>query len=200
MSRQPTPTDIPGERERWNQRYRQGPHSSKDPDPFLVTAYRDFISPLFPKAGAALDLAGGTGRHSVWLAQRGWNVTLVDFSDIGIARAKKNAADAGVEIDLRQAEIGAYRPGRARFDLILVFYYLERKAFAKLAAALRRGGLLVYKTYTLEHRKYGHGPTHPMYFLRQNELLTAFPGFRILHYRETVAERGIAELVAQRRP
>ncbi len=187
------------ERASWNRRYREGSHYSFEPDSFLVEAYDEFVSPLFPQGGVALDVAGGIGRHTVYLAERGWRVTLNDISEVGIANARTVAKQRALRnIDYAICDTLDFDFGHARYDLVLVFFYLERSLFAKLHQTLRPGGLIVCKTYTQEHLKYGRGPTHPMYFLQGNELLRAFSDLRILFYRETVRERGVAELIAQR--
>jgi hypothetical protein len=58
--------------------------------------------------------------------------------------------------------------------------------------------LLVFKTYTREQLKLGGGPSHPMHLLEPNELLRAFGDMRVLHYRETVKDKAVAELVARK--
>jgi SAM-dependent methyltransferase len=186
------------ERTAWDRRYRQGSHSSREPDPFLVYACEEFVEPLFARPGMALDLAGGVGRHAIFLAQRGWQVTLTDISTVGIQHARKAAAkyDTRINFVVGDAREFAAKQG---YDLILVFFYLQRELFPRLAQALRPGGLVIYKTYTREHKKFSSkGLSHPMYFLDPNELLRAFPAFHVLHYHETVREKGIAELVAQK--
>src|SRR5271166_4715690 len=75
------------ERERWNRKYRESPASWREPDPFLSLAFSRYIRPLFPAAGHALDLAGGAGRHAIWLARQGWEVTLVDIATVGIEQS-----------------------------------------------------------------------------------------------------------------
>ena len=187
------------EREAWNQRYREGSHGGSGPDPFLIKTYADFIQPLFPAAGAALDLAGGAGRHAIYLAEHGWRVTLADISEAGIERARHSASRHNVMLDFLVGDARSLELGRDRYDLVMVFFFLERDIFPVLGAALRAGGLMIYRTYTHEHEKFArHRLTHPMYFLRDNELLHAFPDFRILHYAESVHERGVAELVARK--
>jgi hypothetical protein len=57
------------ERGAWNRRYSEQENLSFEPDPFLLEAYEHFASSLFPKAGSALDIAGGLGRHAIWLAE-----------------------------------------------------------------------------------------------------------------------------------
>ncbi len=84
--------------------------------------------------------------------------------------------------------------------MILVFFYLQRELFPALIRALAPGGILVYKTYTQEHGRLsgGMGPTHPMHLLEPNELLKAFGSLQVLFYRETVAVKGVAELIVRK--
>jgi tellurite methyltransferase len=89
-------------RERWNERYRAGEHTWTDPDPLLLPLYEEFIAPLFPQYGPrprrGLDLAGGAGRHAIWMAKQGWQMTLTDISDEATTLARQNAQAAGVEL------------------------------------------------------------------------------------------------------
>jgi len=182
----------------WDRRYREGSHRSLMPDPLLLSAYEDFVAPSFPKPGLALDLAGGVGRHALFLAQRGWAVTLMDISETGLAEAKRQAEQRKCCITFELRDVTKGRLPASTFDLALVFFYLERQLFPQIAAALKTGGILVFKSYTREQLKLGGGPTHPMHLLERNELLGAFASLRILHYRETLRDKAVAELVAQR--
>ena len=67
----------------WNERYSRGEHIIKEPMPLLVRV----ASQLPP--GRALDLACGAGRHAIFLASRGWQVTAVDASPVGIKLARR---------------------------------------------------------------------------------------------------------------
>lgn len=209
----------------WNKKYAEGSHLSMSPDPLLVKAYAEFLAETRP--GYALDVAGGVGRHSLWLAERGWKVKVVDVSEVGInltresfqlarnlrdgaqqpaSPAPAGVARAGDEIPspVRQLETQVidlsqvHDLGQEQYDLILVFFYLQRSLFPAVISALRPGGFLIYKTYTTESKRLGRGPNHPMYLLNPNELLHAFKTLRILHYHETLKEKGIAELVTQK--
>jgi tellurite methyltransferase len=209
------------ERALWNEKFRSGSHDSAEPDPFLVSAYREYVDPLLG-AGKALDLAGGTGRHAIFLAERGWNVTLLDVSDVGLDRARGEAAKRGLSLESRNEDAAVASLGREQFDLILVFFFLQRELFPAIYSALKPSGLLIYKTYTVDHPRLsgGRGPQHPMHLLKTDELLQETLSFRapdvgernpyhhnaaeegstmqVLFYRETVAERGVAELVTRR--
>src|SRR6476620_3786372 len=81
------------EKASWNKKYSEGSHSSLEPDPFLMSAYDEFLFGTSP--GLALDVAGGVGRHAIWLAQRGWRVKLLDISEVGVKQAEDNAKRTG---------------------------------------------------------------------------------------------------------
>ncbi|MBZ5721929.1 MAG: class I SAM-dependent methyltransferase [Acidobacteriia bacterium] len=187
------------ERQHWDRKYRHGSHASQEPDPLLPNAYEEFIQPLFPAGGTALDVAGGAGRHAIWVAQHGWHVTLVDLSEVGVAKARENAGELAGRIDFQVRDLTNSTLGPAQYDLVMVFFYLERTINAEVMQAVRPGGLLVYKTYTSRTPQFGQGPTHPEYLLEENELLQAFSGMTVLHYQETLRDRGIAELVARKK-
>jgi tellurite methyltransferase len=88
--------------------------------------------------------------------------------------------------------------GREQYDLVVVFFFLQRQLFPALGAAIKPGGHLIYKTYTAEQQRFSGGPSHPMFLLEPNELLHAFSSLRVLRYHETIHERGVAELVARK--
>lgn len=187
----------------WNKKYHEKSHTSLDPDPFLVSAFDEFLSGQ--PQGSALDVAGGVGRHSIWLAQRGWRTRLLDISDVGVGLAERNASRALGPVRkefLIHAEVADLnrRPdlGVEQYDLVLVFFYLQRELFPALIAALKPGGFLLYKTYTTDQPRFSSGPTHPMFLLQPNELLHAFESLRIMRYHETTVNKGVAELVAQK--
>jgi tellurite methyltransferase len=186
------------ERGAWNRRYSEQENLTFEPDPFLLEAYEHFASSLFPKAGSALDIAGGLGRHAIWLAELRWNVSVVDISEVAFEKAEKKAEQRGVNIDFLVRDLNSWSPDRKKYDLVLVFYYLQRDLFSALESALKPGGLLIYKSYTGEQLQYETGPKNPAHLLRQNELLHAFPNLRTLYYRETIKDRAVAELVAMK--
>ncbi|HTC93727.1 MAG TPA: class I SAM-dependent methyltransferase [Terriglobales bacterium] len=190
-------TPPPLERELWNAKYRTGSHTSLRPDPLLLQADRDYVRPLLPARGAVLDVAGGAGRHALFYAKQGWKASLVDVSEVGIALARKNARRKKLAIETIVADLNSYdlQELPRRFDLVLVFFYLQRKLFPALVEILKPGGLLIYKTYLRGTLK---GPTHPLHLLQPNELLTALRTLRVLHYRETVGESRTAEFVGRK--
>jgi SAM-dependent methyltransferase len=75
------------------------PWDRDEPVPELVEAV-DGLAP-----GRALDLGCGTGAQSVFLAQRGWEVTAVDIIPRALAAARQRAQAAGVRVDVRHGDV-----------------------------------------------------------------------------------------------
>lgn len=188
-----------GSRADWNRRYDEGSHPRPEPDPFLLACWERIIRPRYPGPAEALDVAGGSGRHALWLARQGWDVTLVDNSDLGIALARDRAVEAGVSLYAVVADLTRFVIVN-RYALVLNFFYLERALFPALAFAVAPGGFLVFKTYTTAALELGHGPKDPAHLLHPGELREAFAasGLELLHYEEETEERGTAELLARR--
>ncbi len=96
--------------------------------------------------GRALDLACGEGRTAIWLAERGWDVTAVDFSRVALEKARAIAERRGVAPRLIQADLLEYRPAGRAFDLVAVLYLQLRAAdlrvvLTRAAAAVAPGPL-----------------------------------------------------------
>jgi tellurite methyltransferase len=198
------PLHPSGERNRWNQKYREANKAlnPKLPDSFLPHAFSKYILPVFPNGGSALDLAGGAGRHAIWLAKQGWEVTLIDISETGVEQARQDAGALATHIRFVVDDLTHFKASQTElergFDVVIVFFYLERKIFSELLQAIHPGGLLVYKTYTLAQAKLKYGPTNPAHLLKPDELLQLAANLHVLHYREDISERATAELVARK--
>jgi tellurite methyltransferase len=201
MSVPPSFDDENDERRRWNRKYREGPAPST-PDPFLMRAFAEYILPQYPQGGRALDLAGGAGRHAIWLAKRGWKVTLIDVSEGGVEQARQNAGPLASHIQFAVDDLtrcmASQTEFESAFDMAMVFFYLDRNSFPEIIRAIRPGGLLLYKTCTSAPARLPGAPKNQAYLLESNELLQLAGGLQVLHYREEVAKRATAELVARK--
>jgi tellurite methyltransferase len=172
------------------------------------------LLPLMPH-GPALDLACGTGRHSLLLATRHQAVTAVDGSSVALeilaerARAAHLAVElaAGPEITpenrhrhvrIIRADLESAVLPEASFAVILCIHYLQRSLHPQIDRALLPGGMLVFETYTRAQLEFSGGPRNPAHLLESGELRTAFPSLGLLFYRELRAGQGIATLVAQK--
>jgi tellurite methyltransferase len=197
-------------RDRWDKKYREAsPSTWATPDPFLPWAFSKYISSRFPRAGTALDFAGGAGRHAIWLAKQGWEVTLIDISETGVEQARQKAGNHQPNIHFVVDDLTHFGASQIQFDLIVVFSYLDRNIFPEVIKALRPGGLLIYKT--LMHGAAGRAPNDacgrqatnsfkPQYLLCPGELPQLVSGLHVLHYREISGGKKVAELVAQKAP
>jgi SAM-dependent methyltransferase len=168
------------DREAWNRKHAEGEHHfGGRPNRFLV-AEVDGLAP-----GRALDVACGAGRNAVWLAERGWRVTGVDFSDVALAAARELAAEAGVEVEWFEADVLDYVPEPDAFDLVCVLYLQlpadERQlVLARAARAVAPGGTFVLVGHDLENLEHGHGgPQDPRVLFTPKEIAAELPGLRV---------------------
>ena len=188
------------DQKRWDKRYRERkPDLNRDANTLLGKNLR-----FLPK-GKALDLAAGEGRNAVFLAEHGFEAEAVDISPVAISRARKLARARGVRIKATAADLDTYPIPPGQYDLILNFYFLDRRLIPRIKKGLKKGGMVVFETYTTEQKKLGTGgPGQTQYVLKPNELLRLFRGFHVLFYREGVfregsKQRAIASLIAQKR-
>jgi SAM-dependent methyltransferase len=189
----------------WDERFLGGSHGGPTPDPLLSVSRKYWGLPPTrdgtPRASPrALDLACGAGRHAIALAAAGFEVTAVDFSREGLRKGSELARRDGVCVDWVEHDLeGAGTDlGVALYDLAAVFFYLHRPLFPVLERCLKPGGLLVYKTYSVDQLRYPGGPRQRAYLLEHNELLRAFAAFRVLVYEEEWEGKGTASLIAKK--
>jgi SAM-dependent methyltransferase len=177
----------------WDRKYEEGLPSLTEPDPFFLSAYERFVEPLFPNAGSVLDLACGLGRHALWLASRNWRVSGVDLSDVAIEKFRRSALAREVALDLFVGDASGYKFVAARFELIVLFYHLDRGLFPKIISALKPGGLLICKM-SVRWELAGQDEA-----LHRNELSSLVPELQALHHQERpVRDRGVVEFVGKK--
>jgi SAM-dependent methyltransferase len=202
---------MPSTQEEWDAKHRLA--AAKDGAEAPVGILCELL-PLLP-AGAALDLACGTGRNALFLAEHGRHVSAVDWSAAaleileGQARERKipvrhirmldeakRTVQAG--IDLLQADLERIELPANRYAIILCVRYLQRSLFPKICRALRPGGMLLFETYTQAQFEFCGGPRDPTHLLKTGELREAFPELEVFFYRELRAGQGIASLAARK--
>ncbi|UCE64760.1 MAG: class I SAM-dependent methyltransferase [Nitrospirota bacterium] len=167
----------PRDKDRWNQKYQTQEYiSGKEPIPFL----KQNID-MLPK-GTALDVAMGEGRNGVYLARKGFEVTGIDISETGLRKAEALAAEHGVAITTKVADLEEYKLAPNTYDVIICTYYLQRDLFPQIISALKPGGMAVVETFTMDHKKYQPG-FRQEYLLKPNELLTLFKGLTVIRYQ-----------------
>lgn len=141
----------------WDEKYSVDDYVyGKEPNRFLA----ERAAELPP--GEVLSLAEGEGRNAVYLAGLGFRVTAVDLSPVGLAKAQRLAAEKGVEIETKCADLAHYELGEARWDgIVSIFGHLppevRRQVYARIPAALKPGGILLLEAYTPDQMGRGTG-------------------------------------------
>ena len=145
------------DRHQWDERY--GGEElvwTSTPNQFLVSE----VVGLPP--GRAADLACGEGRNAVWLAEQGWQVTGVDFSPVGLAKAQRFAAQWDVEVTWVESAVQEWNPPPEGFDLVAVLYLQlpqpERSIALEVAvSAMAPGGTLLVVAHDHDNLTRGFG-------------------------------------------
>jgi SAM-dependent methyltransferase len=148
-------------------------------------------------AGPVLCLAEGEGRNAVHLAIRGHQMTAVDQSAAGLAKARRLAAARGVEIETVLADLGNFtiEPG-VWAGIVATFAHLppaiRRQVHAQVVRGLRPGGLFVLEAYTPAQLAFDSGgPKSPELLMTLAGLREELAGLELLVGREM--ERDVIE-------
>ncbi|MCB9853394.1 MAG: class I SAM-dependent methyltransferase [Phycisphaerales bacterium] len=149
----------------------------------------------------ALDLACGSGRDAVAMAEAGLRVEAWDRYEEALDRCRSLAASAGVSVATRQVDVEVDRVlAPESFDVIACFNFLHRPLMSAIADAIRPGGFVVYETFTLEQRERFGKPRKDAHLLLPNELPSFFDSWQQVHHSESLAapRRFVASIVARR--
>lgn len=184
--------DTGTQAELWNERYTRAFESyGADPNDYLRE-----VADRIPD-GPVLCLAEGEGRNAVYLAGRGHPVTAVDLSAVGLANARRLAADRGVTLETVVADLAAYEFGESRWAGIISIWAhlpsaLRPGLHASCVRALCPGGAFVLEAYTPRQltRPGIGGPPHADALPTAAELSRDLAGLRIEHCREVDREVG----------
>ncbi|MEZ4446855.1 MAG: class I SAM-dependent methyltransferase [Polyangiaceae bacterium] len=176
--------EITAARAKWDERHRRGDHTASGPSSFLTA-----MAARLPRQGAALDVAGGAGRHALWLAERGLDVTLVDVSPVGLALAERRASERGLALTTVARDLEEEPLPAGPWDLIVVVNYLERALFPRFAEILVPGGLLLLAHPTVRNLE-RHARPSRRFLLERGEAAELLAGLTILEGGEAWTEGG----------
>jgi SAM-dependent methyltransferase len=185
--------------ERWNARFSdEDYHFGTAPNAFLASKRA-----LFKPGMKALALADGEGRNGVFLAELGLDVLSVDFSPVGIEKARRLAAERGVSLRTECVDVFEWRWPEAAFDLVAAIFIQfadpprRRQLFASIRRATKPGGLLVLEGYHPNQVGRGTGgPPRADNLYTAQMLRDAFDDWEILELaeREAVLNEGRAHV------
>jgi SAM-dependent methyltransferase len=196
----------------WNERFAApGYRFGKAPNRFLESQKE-----RLRKGQRALAVADGEGRNGVWLARQGLAVTSVDISPVGQEKARALAKEAGVSLDVVEADLATWAWPDAAYDVVAAIFIqfapppVRAQIFAGMKRALKPGGLLMLEGYRPKQLDYGTGGPPVAENMYTRELLEgAFGDMEWLHIAEydAVIEEGtghrgmsaLIDLVARKR-
>ena len=166
----------------WDERFAAGEYP-QNPEPSAVL--REYVQ-SFPD-GRALDVATGTGRNAVFLAESGYTVDALDQSREGLKTTRENAANAGVEerVEPIQADAETYTFPENRYAVITISYYRVLDRFPDIKEALVDGGVLFVEHHLRSTDGPLSGPSTDRYRFASNELLHSCLDLTVLYYDET---------------
>ena len=151
--------------------------------------------------GRALDVGTGEGRNAIWLAHRGWQVTAVDFSAVGLEKGRRLAESSHVAVDWVHADLREYQPDESAFDLVLVAYLQLREAdldgvLRRAAAALAPGGVLLVVGHDVTNLTEGTGgPPDPAVLYTPESIVRPLSELTVLRAERVRRPTGVGEAV-----
>ncbi len=182
----------------WDERYAASELVwSATPNQFVAAELADL------RPGRALDLAAGEGRNALWLADRGWHVTAVDFSEVALdkGRALQEHHERGIDlrVDWVQADALTFEPEPPDFDLVVLAYLQltedeRRTAVLRAFLALRPGGTFFLVAHDSSNLTQGTGgPTDPSVLFTAEEVLADLDGERFDVVRAGLVSREVVD-------
>ena len=176
----------------WDERYSAPGYAyGTEPNDFLASA-----AARIPR-GRVLSLADGEGRNGVHLATLGYDVTSVDASPVGLAKADLLAAARGVRIHTVVADLAEFAVGDACWEgIVSIFCHLppalRRAVYGQVVRGLVPGGVFVLEAYTPAQLRFGTGgPSNPDLMPTLALLRDELAGLEIVHGVEL--ERAVRE-------
>ena len=187
------------DRRKWDARYAKTTDARQTPASFYL---REQLGQFNVAPGRALDVACGTGRNSVFLAEQGYLVDAVDISAVGLERAAQRAADAGVQANWICQDLETQPLPEQNYALIIMFRYVAPILMPELARRLETGGTLIVEEHLQWHGSEPvAGPAHQRFRVAPGTLeeTARSAGLTILHAFEglTTGADGSNAAVAQ---
>ncbi|WP_152042620.1 class I SAM-dependent methyltransferase [Salinigranum salinum] len=170
----------------WDERFRAGEYPTEpEPSPVLRAMVETFPD------GRALDIATGTGRNAVFLAECGYDVDAIDQSEEGLRITRERAAERGVgdRLSLTQADAREFGYPVAAYDVVTISFFRTLDRLNDVKDALTPGGVLFYQHH-LRSPEATVGPSDARYRFRANELLHACLDLTVLYFEASTEHVG----------
>lgn len=170
----------------WNKRFENADYVfGTEPNTYLQAQARHL-----PSSGRTLCVADGEGRNSVWLARQGLQVDAFDIAEVGVSKARKLAAQAGVQVHYDVADCESWPWPAEHYDVVAAIFIqfadpdMRTRLFANIIKTLKPGGLLILQGYSPRQIEYKTGGPPQVENLYTEDLLRAsFAGLTTIELR-----------------
>jgi len=169
----------------WNDRYQSKSYNPLLPEPFLV----DHIFSLKP--GSVLDIACGEGRNSLFLAQMGFQVSAVDFSEVALDRLRKTSTENNLIIDIIESDLSnldCLQKLKKYDNIIVIHFKLGEDLLERIPSLLSDDGIFLYCTFS--HRQSEETAFPEEYCLKEGSLSDKKWALTLLKYSSFKDIRG----------
>lgn len=167
-------------RDEWDERYESGDYTPREHPSRPLREYVEWAPD-----GRALDVATGTGRNALFLAEHGYAVDAIDVSGEALSVGRARAEERGLDVNWIQADVEGYRLPAETYALAVVCFYHSPALIPELLTALAPGGVLVYEHHVRTEEAVDRGPGDEHRY-RVNDLLRYCLDLTVFEYRETV--------------
>ncbi|NQV38915.1 MAG: class I SAM-dependent methyltransferase [Candidatus Marinimicrobia bacterium] len=172
---------------KWNERYDTDEFVyGMEPNQFLVEAEPSFTGKKI------LCVADGEGRNGVWLANKGYDVTSIDYAQSGIDKISRYADTQGVSLNLKCTDLFEHNLSKDYYDGIVIIYsHFDEKdstiLFKKYKISLRPSGLIIFECFSknqIENKSGGPKNIDLLYNL--DFIKSSFSDMEIIQCKENV--------------
>ena len=166
------------DREKWNRKYKEKPTLLETRPPSrLLAAHLHLV-----QGDCAIDLACGSGRHTLFLADKGFCVDAIDISAVALNTLSKRLNSS--KVTLIETDLDTFTPQQGYYDLAIMTNYLDRPLITRTMHALKPGALFYIETYMV-HSENEKKDANPDFLLKAGELKTFFDNsYTTLTYEE----------------
>jgi SAM-dependent methyltransferase len=175
----------------WNEMYANDDYA-------YGTKPNDFLASVdLPPNKRILCLAEGQGRNAVYLASQGHQVSMIDYSEVGLQKANALADKHDVHIETILADLANYDFESNSWDVIVIIFghfpeSVRTNLYPKLYDALAPNGILISETYSKEQIKFQTGgPKDPSMMASEDDLkdlLSCFESLNIISTERMIQE------------
>lgn len=168
-------------KEKWNKKYRERDHhNQKEPSNILVE-----WEPQLPE-GKAFDIGCGTGRNALFLAQKGYTVDAIDFSEEALNIAQDRARKLNLKVNWILDNVNKYEFPTKEYNVIVISFFHPQQKITEIKKSLKEEGIIIMENHISTEDEINRGPSNPHFRFEPNELLNIFSNFQILFYEEGI--------------